>query len=162
MNHQPKCDYLFMCHSVQTTTSVCLFTCDDRERAWRDPRVPLTYKHCTPSKRGRAAAPGLQCSGNNSAIFPAIITRSIKATTSRTGADARKDHESNATHHLVFDLRSAITLVLRSKSRVSMNLWCLRVKLLNLVRLRTSFMKAFPRRTIFANRMGSWERWGPK
>lgn len=49
---------------------VCL-TCADMERVWRDPTVPQTCKHCTPSERVKGVAPGLQRSGNNLIEYPA-------------------------------------------------------------------------------------------
>lgn len=52
---------------------VCV-TCAGMETVWKDPTAPPTCKHLTPLATEKAAAPGLQCSGNNSTAYPAIYT----------------------------------------------------------------------------------------
>lgn len=69
------------------------------------------------------------------------------------------------TYHFVFDIRSRITLMLRNKEQklwVPVKARCQLTICVARLCASTSFMKPLPRRTIFAKRMGSWERWGPR
>lgn len=84
------CSLLFPCLLVNTLLEDCLgwsggvyltiqwnmvgvcITCAGMETVWKDPTAPQTCKHSIPLVTAKEATPGLQCSGNNSTVYPAM------------------------------------------------------------------------------------------